>query len=42
MAEIEGKSAKSMGMTVNAGWRVCFIFKDGDAHDVEIVDYPKG
>jgi len=29
-------------MTWNAGWRVCFLFKDGDAYDVEIVDYHKG
>jgi toxin HigB-1 len=29
-------------MTVNARWRICFIYKDGDAYDVEIVDYHKG
>ena len=29
-------------MTVNGPWRVCFRFKDGDAHDVELVDYHKG
>ena len=29
-------------MTVNGPWRICFRFKDGDAHDVEIVDYHKG
>jgi proteic killer suppression protein len=29
-------------MTVNARWRICFGFKDGDATDVEIVDYHKG
>lgn len=26
-------------MTVNGPWRVCFRFEDGDAWDVEIVDY---
>jgi len=26
-------------MTVNGPWRICFRFKDGDAWDVEIVDY---
>lgn len=26
-------------MTVNGPWRICFTFKDGDAWDVEIVDY---
>ena len=29
-------------MTVNGPWRICFLFKDGDAHNVEIVDYYKG
>ena len=24
---------------VNDQWRVCFVWKDGNAHDVEIVDY---
>lgn len=26
-------------MTVNGPWRICFRFKEGDAWDVEIVDY---
>ncbi len=24
---------------VNRQWRVCFVWKEGGAHDVEIVDY---
>ena len=24
---------------INDQWRICFRWKDGDAHDVEIVDY---
>ena len=24
---------------INDQWRVCFIWDDGDAHDIEIVDY---
>jgi len=24
---------------VNEQWRICFIWKDGNAHNVEIVDY---
>lgn len=24
---------------INAQWRLCFRFADGQAHDVEIVDY---
>lgn len=26
-------------MTINGPWRLVFTFKDGDAYDVEIVDY---
>lgn len=26
-------------VTVRANWRVIFRFKDGDAHDVDLVDY---
>lgn len=24
---------------INERWRICFVWKDGGAHDVEIVDY---
>jgi proteic killer suppression protein len=27
------------GIRINDQWRLCFRWKDGDAHDVEIVDY---
>ena len=26
-------------ISINAQWRICFVWKDGDAHGVEIVDY---
>ena len=26
-------------ISINMQYRVCFVWKDGDAHDVEIVDY---
>jgi proteic killer suppression protein len=29
-------------MTVNGSWRICFEFRQGDAYEVEIVDYHKG
>ncbi len=29
-------------MTVNDRWRICFEFRGGDAHEVEIVDYHRG
>ena len=25
---------------INDQWRICFHWRDNDAHDVEIVDYP--
>ncbi len=24
---------------INDQWRICFVWRDGDAHEVEIVDY---
>lgn len=27
---------------VNGSWRICFVFRKGDAYDVEIVDYHTG
>ncbi len=24
---------------INDQWRICFVWEDGEAHDVEIVDY---
>jgi proteic killer suppression protein len=29
-------------MTVNERWRICFEFRQGDAYDVELVDYHRG
>jgi toxin HigB-1 len=39
---LEALSADRAGqysIRINAQWRVCFVWRDGDAHDVEIVDY---
>lgn len=27
------------GILINDQWRICFHWKDNDAHDVEVVDY---
>lgn len=40
--KLKGDRAGQWAMTVNARWRICFVFADGDAHDVEIVDYHRG
>lgn len=26
-------------ISINMQWRICFVWKDGHAHDVEITDY---
>jgi proteic killer suppression protein len=36
---LNGDRAGSHSIRVNDQWRVCFVWRDGDAHDVEIVDY---
>lgn len=40
--KLKGDRVGQWAMTVNARWRICFSFRKGDAHDVEIVDYHKG
>jgi toxin HigB-1 len=37
-----GNRAGQHSIRVNDQWRLCFVWKDGDAHDVEIVDYHGG
>lgn len=36
---LHGNRKGQMSIRVNRQWRICFVFEDGDAHDVEIVDY---
>jgi proteic killer suppression protein len=40
--ELKGSRSGQWAITVNRRWRICFRFSDGDAHDMEIVDYHKG
>ncbi len=40
--KLKGDRQKQWAMTVNGRWRICFTFADGDALDVELVDYHKG
>ena len=37
--KLRGSKQGLWAMTVNGPWRLCFRFADGDAWDVEIVDY---
>lgn len=36
---LKGGRTGQMSIRVNDQWRICFRWKDGDADDVEIVDY---
>jgi len=36
---LAGDRAGQYSMRINDQWRTCFRWKDGEAHDVEIVDY---
>ena len=37
--KLAGSRKDQWAMTINGPWRICFRFDDGDAHEVEIVDY---
>ena len=36
---LKGNLAGFHSIRINDQWRICFSWRDGDAHDVEIVDY---
>ena len=40
--KLKGDRRGQWAMTINDRWRLCFRFADGDAYDVEIVDYHRG
>jgi proteic killer suppression protein len=40
--KLKGDRRNQWAMTVNGRWRICFEFRNGDAHEVEIVDYHRG
>ena len=40
--KLKGARKSQWAMTVNDRWRICFEFRNGDAFEVEIVDYHKG
>ncbi|HKW98353.1 MAG TPA: type II toxin-antitoxin system RelE/ParE family toxin [Bryobacteraceae bacterium] len=39
LESLHGGLAGCHSMRINDQWRICFRWKDGDAFDVEIVDY---
>ena len=36
---LSGDRTGQHSISINMQWRICFVWKDGNAHDVEIVDY---
>ncbi|HEY5607604.1 MAG TPA: type II toxin-antitoxin system RelE/ParE family toxin [Alphaproteobacteria bacterium] len=36
---LRGDRSGQYSIRINRQWRICFEFQDGDAHNVEIVDY---
>jgi proteic killer suppression protein len=40
--KLKGDRRGQWAMTVNGRWRICFRFHQGDAYEVEIVDYHRG
>jgi proteic killer suppression protein len=36
---LHGRRKGQHSIRINDQWRICFVWKDGGAHDVEIVDY---
>lgn len=39
LEKLRGSRAGQHSIRINDQWRVCFRWRDGDAHEVEIVDY---
>ena len=40
--KLKGDRKDQWAMTVDERWRICFEFREGDALNVEIVDYHRG
>ena len=36
---LTGDRAGQHSIRINDQWRICFVWQNGEAHDVEIVDY---
>jgi proteic killer suppression protein len=39
LEKLHGDRAGQHSIRINDQWRICFRWRDGDAHEVEIVDY---
>ena len=39
LEKLSGDRTGQYSIRINDQWRLCFVWQDGDAYDVEIVDY---
>ncbi|MGH7800264.1 MAG: type II toxin-antitoxin system RelE/ParE family toxin [Thermodesulfobacteriota bacterium] len=39
LEKLKGKRKGQYSIRINAQWRICFVWRDGDAYAVEITDY---
>jgi len=39
LEKLKGNCSGQHSIRINDQWRICFVWKKGDAHDVGIVDY---
>ena len=39
LEKLRGDRRGQHSIRVNQRWRICFVWRDGNAHDVQIVDY---
>ena len=39
LESLKGDRKGQMSIRINNKWRICFVFENGDAYDVEIIDY---
>ena len=39
LEKLVGDRAGQHSIRINDQWRVCFVWREGDAYDVEITDY---
>jgi proteic killer suppression protein len=39
LEKLSGNRAGQYSIRINDQWRICFRWEEGDAYDVEIVDY---
>ena len=39
LEKLSGDRLGQYSIRINERWRICFVWRDSDAHEVEIVDY---